>query len=71
MTMRTMRAALIFLAVILCINISSSAIIQLTSNSGSNSLRSFHGTFLSGNADGTVKLAYNILGWEKWKWVWI
>lgn len=67
----SLKRTVLLIVVLLCINMSSSASITLTSVEGSNSLRSFHETFLSASTDGTVSLSYNILNWEKWKWVWI
>ena len=61
----------LLMAVVLCIELSSSGIIPLSNAQGYRALKSYHGTYLSGNQDGTLKLASNILDWEKWKWVWI
>jgi hypothetical protein len=34
------------------------------------SIKSFHGTYLSGHPDGSVDLAYNIKDWEIWTSIW-
>lgn len=40
-----------------------------SSMTGKHSLKSFHGTYLSGKPDGTITLSYNVQDWEIWTYI--